>query len=52
VFCLKHFFDSNICPEGGKSQYGRDNMTAIIVEFKKNKNKNEANKANEENEAK
>ena len=34
--CLKHFFDKNL--NSGQSQtdpYGRDNMTAILLEFKK-----------------
>jgi len=31
---LKEFFDKNINPNNG-NPYGRDNMTAIIVDFKK-----------------
>lgn len=34
--CLKVFFDKNLNPGTNNTDpYGRDNMTAILVEFKK-----------------
>ena len=33
--CLKQFFDENLNPGTSKTDpYGRDNMTAILIEFK------------------
>lgn len=34
--CLKEFFDKNLNPGTNQTDpYGRDNMTAVLVEFKK-----------------